>query len=577
MPRARHAVWSRLIALAVVLAAALAACGVVDDTGRGLYVRATWQEARGVIGHRVHVVEKQVACSACHDLSGKEIDRPTARSCVAACHEKEAKIEHAREQAEAHLGAGAPSDCLQCHAFVPGADHAAELDPWDCMRCHQTAQDDTPAVVIHKKSTCDSCHQPHGERQIEPSECNTCHDDISTTHAADGHTPAEVCATCHQNQHEEAKNARDACQPCHATQKPIIPKTALFEGHTECTGCHRPHDYEKAKAVACRKCHEETPVLGGGKIAAHATCNNCHDAHDVQGGITRACVSCHDEKSTSHPKPKAGEVCSACHDPHPPAGQTSPARACSNCHHAAATDSAFHGQDCKACHEPHQFVLTAAAGAAPGTGHNGLCKKCHAAPVAAAQKIDKHAVCSSCHGGLPHRPVTTNNCASCHATVASRLPIEHNPCGSCHEPHGGGIAKSCGSCHTAELAQAPAGHRTCTSCHDQHAATAVKACTTCHVKNLTAPHASLKGGCATCHTAHDKKGVTFAASCESCHQVAKLPGLHQTPKHQRCASCHAAHGKAYTDERVGCTSPCHLDMQNHKPEAPRCATCHLFR
>ncbi len=575
--RARLRLW--LLLGAALGALALAACFEEEDRGPGVHVGATWQAARDVIGHRVHVLEHKVACSACHDISGKEIDRPTAKSCVGECHEKEAQIEHALAQAREHLGADAPSDCLQCHQFVLAPEQEVEVRAWDCMRCHAEAQGETPAVVIHKRSTCQSCHQPHAGpgQQAKPSECSECHDDISTTHAATGKTAGEVCATCHQNQHEQALHARASCQPCHAVEQPIVPASALFEGHTECTGCHRPHAYEKAKAVPCRECHQDTPVIGGGRVAAHANCESCHRPHDVNGAITRACVSCHTQKSTNHPKPKVGEVCSTCHDPHPPLGQTSPARACTNCHQAAATETAFHGgKGCKDCHTPHQFVVAAQNGT---PAQRDFCKQCHAGAVGATAKIAQHGACGSCHSGLPHRPGTTNNCATagCHAQLASRMIIKHNPCSNCHEPHGGGVVKGCDGCHAEQQKRAPSGHRACASCHDAHAGNVTKTCTTCHSDKLSAPHAAVQGGCATCHSAHDKKGVTFAASCQSCHATSKLGGLHQVPKHQGCATCHATHRRAYTDERAACTSPCHLDMQNHKPESPRCASCHLFK
>ena len=559
----------------LAFAAAWTACGVADDSGPGLQVGERWQQAREVVGHQKHVIEHHVACSACHDLSGKEIDRPTAMSCLGECHAAEAKIEHAHESARRLLGPDAPSDCLQCHAFVTDSHQSDAIEPWDCLRCHAEPQGDTPAVVIHQQSTCDSCHQPHGEAQVQPAACNDCHDDISTQHASQNKTAAAVCTTCHEHQHGEAKEARATCRSCHLEEKPIVPATALFEGHTECTGCHRPHEYAASQAISCRQCHEDTTVLGGGRVAAHANCASCHDAHDVKGAITKACVSCHTKRVTQHPAPKQGEVCSTCHDPHPPSSQKSPARACSNCHHAAASDEDFHAKNCKDCHQPHQFVVLAAAGAAPGTEHNGLCKTCHATPVAAAAKT--HAKCNNCHGGLPHRPTTRDNCATsaCHATVAAVVPAKHKPCASCHEPHGGKVLATCASCHGTTVQQAPPGHRACQSCHESHEVSQVKTCASCHQR--VTPHAKVKGGCTTCHSAHASKGVTFAASCDSCHAVAKLPALHTVNQHQSCASCHKAHGPAFANERQGCTTKCHLDMQNHQPQATRCTSCHLFR
>lgn len=563
-----------LLPAALLLVSWIAACDAAVDEAPSLHVGASWQQIRQVEGHRVHVVEEAVACAECHDLRGETIDRPTAASCLGTCHEEEAKIEHARAEARRHFGPDAPSDCMACHSFVHAPGQTEDHWEWDCLRCHEEPLGDTPAVVIHRQSTCDSCHQPHAGvgQQVQPSDCRACHDDIATTHASGDKKPAEVCTTCHQHQHEEALHARTSCAKCHAEEEPIISEAALFEGHNECTGCHRPHDYAKADALGCRKCHEDTPVLGGGRIAAHETCKNCHDAHDVRGAITQACVGCHTERSTNHPKPKQGEVCSACHDPHPPSGRVSPARACSDCHQAAANDADFHGKDCKDCHTPHEFVVTAGS-------DNLLCKSCHSASVTKVSTVTAHTQCSACHTGLPHRPATSDTCASlgCHATVQAVLPAKHTPCASCHEPHGGALLKTCGQCHGEQRARATAGHQACRSCHDEHTAKSTKTCTSCHGAVASQPHGSLKGGCETCHSAHDRKGVTFAASCTSCHPTAKLPALHTVSQHQACATCHLTHRRAYTNERQACTTGCHLDLQNHEPSTNRCSGCHLFK
>src|SRR5690606_12615386 len=110
-------------------------------------------------------------------------------------------IDHALAQAREKLGPASPADCFECHAFVPQEGfegHAAKAPhAWDCMRCHEAAQGETPPVEIHAQSTCDTCHRPHGDPQVLPSDCGSCHD-VATDHATKGKTQGEVCATCHQ-------------------------------------------------------------------------------------------------------------------------------------------------------------------------------------------------------------------------------------------------------------------------------------------------------------------------------------------------------------------------------------------
>ena len=577
MRRARQPRFSVAASWMLVGSCAFAAsCGAEDDPGPGLAVAASWQQARDVVGHRVHVVDEKIACARCHDLSGERIDVPKPAVCVT-CHDKEALIAHDRADAQAVHGRDSPVQCGDCHAFVP-SDGGATLDAWDCMRCHAEAQNDLPAVVIHAQSTCDTCHRPHEVPQAAPSDCRKCHDDVSTTHfveTADGRNRSfgEVCSTCHQDQHAPAQRAGEHCAPCHAATEPIVEATAIFEGHDRCIACHRPHDAAIDDAVACRSCHESTPVLGGGVIPQHADCKNCHDPHAPTAGITKACVSCHAEQHTDHPAAFGGEACSTCHSPHPAAGAGKVARTCSNCHHAAADDRDFHGAEtrCSDCHQRHQFSAS--------SGDMTLCASCHQGPVAATRAVPEHGRCADCHSGLPHRPLEgSSQCGRCHSTQLAKSVVEHRNCRACHEPHGGGVIATCGSCHGEQQKWAPAGHRACSSCHDDaHTGTVGKACTTCHADKTNASHATVNGGCESCHSAHDEKGVTFSPSCVSCHAPAHLPGLHAKKNHQTCTQCHQdTHDTALpTNQRKLCGT-CHQGLEKHEPDAPRCVSCHLF-
>ena len=64
-------------------------------------------------------------------------------------------------------------------------------------------------------------------------------------------------------------------------------------------------------------------------------------------------------------------------------------------------------------------------------------------------------------------------------------------------------------------------------------------------------------------------------SCASCHQLRDLPGLHQVDKHAQCGKCHSGHGEVASAKHDGCLS-CHADRKQHFPDAPSCASCHLF-
>ena len=571
-----------VLVIAVVLAAAIAACSDVaspTETGvlaRGVYVQAEWESARQVNGHRAHVLTEKIACTKCHAMTERSIGAVSPERC-ADCHAEEAKLSHAPEQAQKRFGTKVTSDCTSCHAFKLPEGHAhldggaTTIDATDCGRCHLSQQGDTPAVQVHETERCVTCHKPHEHEKPTSAPCADCHEDVQTTHAAHGKSITAVCTTCHQHQHAPASDARPTCVECHAKEQPIVPASALFEGgHLECVGCHRPHEFDEGKAVACRSCHETQTVLGGRGIAAHNQCTSCHSAHDVRRSPEQACARCHGGVHPDHPKVAGASTCVGCHDPHPSGGQLhGNAKACTTCHQVAASETDFHqGVACRRCHAPHDFVVS--------LGDSGRCRDCHAGPVTKAATNAGHQACQSCHRGLPHRPAALEvGCDSCHAKVHADANPGHRACTKCHEPHAGTVAVGCASCHKAEHASAPAGHQTCNKCHDGHSGATTASCSSCHAGQARARHGSLPGGCNSCHRAHGPEGVAAPPRCTSCHQPTTLPALHAEPRHQDCARCHSGHSDPKSAARSACLG-CHTERRNHFPDAPRCANCHLF-
>jgi len=601
---------STWVLIAGIVVAVLAACsegGAPTDGrwGQGVYVPEEWSLDRAVTGHRLHVVKNKIACAQCHSLSGEGMGVVTPDRCVA-CHEKEGRIEHATNEAEAEFGPGTKADCTVCHAFtLDGTDHdrarreaealrmtpdagaqafAPGIEPYapgDCKRCHvndsargtpAAGPSNTPLVSVHGTEPCLKCHEPHRDQTPQSAPCTDCHHDISTTHASQGKTVTETCQTCHQHQHAPASDAVGTCVSCHATHEPVVPATALFAGgHTECIGCHRPHDFATNEVVPCRNCHENLNVIGGSRVPAHETCTNCHAPHDVGASPGVACAKCHRDLHPDHPKVAGTGTCQSCHEPHP-ARVTSnvDAKACSACHQTASSDHAFHDDvACTSCHEPHHFELELAS--------LELCERCHAGRVSEVSHNPGHRACEACHAGLPHHPEALGTgCDRCHAREEGEVVAGHARCTQCHEPHSGAQAAACSTCHAKEHETAPEGHRACTQCHEPHTGShAVKACSACHAAEAHSPHGEAAVGCLGCHRPHGPDGVAKPPACTSCHAPTTLPALHAVPQHQTCTRCHSGHGDAEGLERATCLS-CHADRQNHFPTAPRCANCHLF-
>jgi hypothetical protein len=594
----RHSSVLWLIATLLV-AALLAACGD-ESRGPGVSVQEAWHVARAVTGHRVHVLEHGVACSSCHTFEQGSMG-PVAPKRCAACHAKQAGIEHASAEASLRLGPGTAADCTNCHAFtVDDSSREAALatldqprlpqgsgglsggrgeppliapfGPGDCKRCHAQPQGKLPAVEVHGTQECLSCHHPHEDKTPKSAPCTDCHQQISTTHAAKGKSVTETCATCHQHQHAAAVDARSTCVECHARHDPIVPKTALFAGgHSECLGCHRPHEFGAQQAVDCRTCHQDQTALGGSRVAAHNRCTSCHAPHDVKAGPERACARCHSDVHPDHPEVGKAGSCVGCHDPHPRGTHAKDAaRSCSSCHQFAPSDHGAHGGvECTKCHQPHAFGIQLAS--------TTVCRDCHAERVQQVAANAGHQKCQGCHQGLPHRPeALRTGCATCHAKQQALVISGHATCTNCHEPHSGSQATACANCHKSEHATAPAGHQVCTNCHEPHGGSHnVKSCASCHTSQASTPHGRLAQGCLSCHRPHGPNGIAKPPACTSCHQPQSLPGLHQEAKHQPCQRCHTGHGDAPGLERQVCLS-CHADRAKHFPNAPRCANCHLF-
>jgi hypothetical protein len=220
--------------------------------------------------------------------------------------------------------------------------------------------------------------------------------------------------------------------------------------------------------------------------------------------------------------------------------------------------------------------------------------------------------CVSCHSaasgsGKPANHIaTSNNCQSCHTTLAW-LPVsavDHaQVVGSCVSCHNGTLATgkpaghvvtsaSCDRCHTtnawmpARFDHAAVAAHTCTTCHNGVQAIGVarshipttQQCDACHGTLAWAPalvdHSAFAGACARCHNGSAAIGLSpghlqTRLDCSTCHSYpqwsavqfrhtsASYPGNHATAL--SCTACHTGNtdrvpypAAAYAGTCAGC-------------------------
>lgn len=504
------------------------------------FVQAAWTVHRQAPGHRIHVNEEGIECTACHRAADeKQFDEPGPGVCRD-CHKEQTAIEHMRAHIdpEGHrTDAGADTmevtDCIACHGFGPEPDQK----PTDCLRCHSQPKGAHPAVVTHAKEACTRCHDVH-ENRVKPVACETCHE-LAPQHGNHPPGSSAQCLDCH-TAHGKASTAQESCRTCHAPmgEKPVLASATAGE-HT-CTGCHAPHAFAPRDAQACTSCHDRQHTLKG---KGHDRCTACHVPHAVRASVSQqnVCTSCHKNVALRHPMPvTATAQCTSCHDPHPPKPSVVGPEACTSCHReVASSDLTAHAQGvaCKGCHVPHDFVKAT-------EGHTS-CTTCHAARLKELAKHPGHARCEDCHKSLPHGGITAPAaCGSCHTEQQARVHDGHERCTGCHDAHTGARPKDvCATCHAEQTQKLSPKHRPCQRCHEPHAATP----------------------------------TPEVAGCMGCHASAKLFGLHAVTEHRAdCTSCHAAHPEQPPAQRDKCLS-CHRDRIDHQPAATQCSGCHAFR
>jgi hypothetical protein len=529
-----------------------------------------------------------------------------------------------------------------------------------------TANVSTPTLTVAGHTTvtvvgaCSTCHETAPYLGMAVSTATTWGDSRPTAYDK-AHPTSGECSGCHTTTPTFATNQSGssakppnhipttaACAQCHTTAGNFVLYVMGATGHagitSNCAQCHAyglsfynmapptlkqppsgatghiPSNPPNGTAtLACELCHAATVFTAfSGTVMKHAyvtsmTCMSCHEL----GMTWKTNGSLWTRPSAGH---HAGQDCggSGCHSSRDKLALRPTATAATK-PGTAVTARAGVGPAPRAG-TAASVIAPAAGSAAPVLGQPAT----SASPAASAPF--NHATvagtaCVTCHSaasgsGKPATHIaTSNNCQSCHTTLAW-LPVravDHTQVtGTCVSCHNGAIAMGkpsshlptsagCASCHTTN-AWTPArfdhlgvAAHTCTTCHNSVRAIGMprthipttQQCDVCHGTLAWKParidHSTFTSGCATCHNNGGAVGLSpghmsTRLDCATCHSYpnwsiihfrhtsAAYPGTHRTAL--SCTSCHTSN----TDQvpypsaaNAGTCAGCHA--KDFKPAA----------
>ncbi len=375
-----------------------------------------------------HKIHKEVTCSTCHFVAGKQSPH---RRC-AGCHD----------------GTKAPAmtNCAGCH--TPGS--GSPLPP------HMEAPINT---VISAFS-----HPKHAARGAAGAACSTCHQAILETDDSILPRPKQAsCAIggCHDG--KPAFAVTIACTKCHTG-----PPAWKFDVERPTDRFSHTALHHKDAKLPCAACH---PLAASGEalVAGHAACVGCHEQRF--GERRRP----HDADTRPIDPKEPKQICGACHNATEPwrkltADRPPPDRT----EFGATLSHDKHSADCKSCHS----LATTASQLRPPRGHRGCTgTTCHAVKGGPAPELT---ACESCHEvGLAAKRLAVRTTLQ----WSVRATFDHTPhrvakdgsevpCARCHEDlHGDSLTQlaapskaTCQPCHDGGTAFKLTG-TTCTRCH----------------------------------------------------------------------------------------------------------------
>jgi predicted CXXCH cytochrome family protein len=568
----------------------------------GDLVRST----RGKNLKSVHAPVEAGKCLTCHaaHLSEKPglpaEEAPDCRACHQETYDRLAKERYVH--GPMNLG-----NCRLCHTMHSSTEQAllVESTLTICPQCHFDVEvkEDTPKElrphVLIPQGLCGRCHFPHSSENPkmmkEPAAriCLSCHPGKSRSFHEEKGFSIYVCQKCHDLHHPTGpgliiESSRSLCLECHRFEESAA-FTHSFVKEGGCFICHTFHESPLAATTAtiCLKCHGEDPGLdrhhGGMNISA-AECTGCHQPHQSDRAKLlypvehnpfqeRECGVCHEERAELLAGETSRELCVSCHTDkdadgaesaglkvHPPVEEND----CSFCHrsHASGEEGLLQGPQfgiCVDCHAQLKKVTVLRPKSSHEAVLKGECSDCHdphASSVQSFLRLPPPELCPSCHETLL-QPAEGAEWESSHP------PVEEDKCKLCHKPHTSrkpnllryGLPQACRPCHQEffshleqhgrDKTHEPVKKGECRACHSVHGSMARsllvpaglrEVCSSCHPAPRGGHHlftaeeimektgAGAEDVCLACHSPHSSRNARLLKGknskvCQGCHQV----------------------------------------------------------
>ncbi len=488
-------------------------------------------------------------CTKCHPPGS---DYSSISADCYSCHQ----TDYANTNAPDHIGAGIPTNCIECHTTNPGwkpADfraHDAQYFPvysgkhsgtWNsCTECHPNPNNyvEFTCISCHEQASTDEHHNEVGGYIYNSAACFECH----PTGQAEGgfnhnnsnfpltgaHTTTE-CIHCHANGYA---GTTTICYDCHKDQyeQSLNPSHLALSISTDCEACHTTLSGWQPALFAV---HNQYYALAGAHADIATDCFTCH-AGDYNN-TPNTCYGCHtnDYNQTTNPPHVSGQYSTECENCH---SQSTWVPATFDHNLFFPLTGAHTTTECLQCH----------ANGYGGTPTN--CVDCHINDYSESTNPSHIALAIS------------EDCQGCHTTNPGWQPAAFPSHNSYYELLGAhaNIASNCFICHAGNYSNTP---NTCYGCHAED-----------YNQTTNPPHASAQFSteCASCHTQN-----TWVPSTFDHNAFFPLTGAHATTA---CLECHA---NGYGGTPANCVD-CHINNYNQSTNpnhialgiSQDCPVCH---